>query len=69
MIKTPLSQEEMEKLKRESAKFAALCFKDDSLIRAMQWSNLVGVLHQLLIEEINHNFEFPSIVNPNKELK
>ena len=67
MITTPLSKEEIEKLKRESAKFAALCFKSDSLIRGMKWSNLVGILHDILIEEVNHNFEFLSITNPNKD--
>lgn len=66
MVDIPLTKDEIEKLKRSSAKFAAKCYEEDSLIRGMMWSNLVDILHEIMIEEENHDFKFPSIHNPNK---
>lgn len=65
-IKSPFTEEELKSIQTKARDFAVLCYRDDSLNRGIAWSTLVSTIHQIIIEETKHNYEFPSIHNPVK---
>lgn len=66
-MKALIEESRLKSVQTDAKNFAAVCLKDDSLIRGYLWSDLAMAIEEVIIEERLHDYTFPSPHNPLRE--